>query len=66
MGGWGRGAPLVVNTNDLMGSIPINKAGIHEDVFLRVSIGKKKCNGSGFREHARGTVMKWTEHDTLL
>ncbi|MCG7848611.1 MAG: hypothetical protein MIO93_05455 [ANME-2 cluster archaeon] len=44
------GAPLVGNTNDLMGSTPIIKADIHEDVFLRVFIDKKKCNGPGFRE----------------
>ena len=40
--GWGMGAPLVVNTNDLMESTSINKADIHEDVFLKVLIDKKE------------------------
>jgi hypothetical protein len=41
-GGWGMGTPLVVNTNDLMESTSINKADIHEDVFLKVLIDKKE------------------------
>ena len=40
--GWGMGTPLVVNTNDLMESTSINKADIHEDVFLKVLIDKKE------------------------